>query len=104
VSSWITSNWAEELRSLWNEYDPIGVFTFEDSNDWPKDEYDAYHGTIIKHLNLGSDSHAIVRDVKKVVTGHIGLTWNEHLETRTNEFATNILDWFETKKPELNKP
>lgn len=101
MSSWITSEWAQELRSLWNEYDPIGVYLFEDSDDQPKDEYDSYHGVIISHLNKGSSHEWIFKAVKHAVTVNIGMSWNSHLEKDTNEFVSKVLAWFETKKPEL---
>jgi len=103
VSSWITSEWGQELRQLWNEYDPIGVYSFEDASDWPIDEYDSYHGILVKHLNKGSTHEWIFKDIKHAVTVNIGMTWNSHLEKRTNRFVSNVLAWFETKKPELKK-
>ena len=102
MSSWLTSNWAKELRQLWNDYDPIGVYQGGINPEWP-DEYDSYHGIIIKHLNEGSKQEWIVKDVKHVVTVNIGMTWNTHLEKSTNEFVSKVLAWFETKKPELEK-
>jgi len=103
VSVWITSDWAQELRKLWNQYDPIGVFSFDDTHDWSDDEYDSYHNIIIKHLNKGSTHEWIVKDVKHAVTVNIGLSWNEHLEKETHIFVSNVLAWFETKKPELRR-
>ena len=103
VSSWITSKWGKELQKLWNDYDPIGVFQGEHDSEWPDDEYDSYHNIIIKHLNKGSSHEWIFKAVKHTVTINIGLSWNERLEKRTNEFVENVLHWFATKKPELNK-
>ena len=88
---------------MWNEYDPIGVYHFEDSNDWPKDEYDSYHGIIITHLNKGSSHEWIFKAVKHTVTVNMGMTWNPRLEKDTNEFVSKVITWFETKKPELRK-
>ena len=104
MSSWKTSQWAEELRQLWNEYDPIGVFPVDKKIvEWPDDEYGSYHGIIIKHLNKGSGHEWIFKDVKHAVTVNIGMTWNSHLEKSTNEFVSKVLTWFETKQPELKK-
>ena len=72
-------------------------------SDWPKDEYDSYHGVILKHLNEGSDSYKIFNAVKHVVTVNIGMSWTDPVEKRTRSFVENVLDWFETKKPELKK-
>lgn len=81
MSSWIESEWAKELRQLWNEYDPIGVYSFDEKDSqWPEDEYDSYHGVIIKHLNKGSTHDWIFKDIKHVVTVNIGMTWNSQLE------------------------
>ena len=102
MSSWNTSEWAKELRQLWNEYDPIGVYQGEAISEWP-DEYDSYHGIIIKHLNKGSSHEWIFKGVKHAVTVNIGMTWNSHLEKNTNDFVSKVLAWYETKKPELSK-
>ena len=102
MSSWITSQWASELRQLWNEYDPIGVYSFGDeSSDCSQDEYDSYHGLILRHLNNQSTHDVIYNDVLQLATGHIGLSLTTGLESNTSEFVDKVMTWFESKKPEL---
>ena len=101
MSSWITSEWATELRVLWNQFDPIGGIS--STNLETDDEYDSYHRIILKHLNEGSDNYKLLHAIKHVVTVNMGMSWNDHLEKSTRSFIENVLNWFETKKPELNK-
>lgn len=103
MSSWNTSEWAEELRALWNSYDPIGVYSFEDSSEWPKDEYDSYHGLVLSLLQSGADDYKFMSRIKHLVTVSIGMTWNARLENDTKAFIKSTRSWFETKKPELTK-
>ncbi len=104
MSSWVTSEWGLELRELWNEFDPIGVFPVDTSivvN--PVDEYDGYHGLIIKHLNQSSPSQVIFKDIQKLVTEKFGMSWNDEMAISTNKFIEDVMSWFEIKKPELKK-
>jgi hypothetical protein len=80
-----------ELRSLWNDYDPIGCMT----PDAPLDEYEAYVGRMMRLLERDASVDGIVEYVKAEATGHIGLTWNADLEARTASFAARCRNWFE---------
>lgn len=92
-----TSQQFEELRQLWNDFDPIGVYQNTQNPERP-DEYDSYHNSIIKHLNNGSGHEWIVKSVKRNLTVNMGLSWNSQLEKDTNEFVSKALAWFKKKQ------
>jgi len=102
MSSWITSEWAQELRQLWNNYDPIGVYHAQnDINDWPSDEYDGYHGLVLKLLKEGSSDDAFLKELKRLATGHIGLAWSDGLEKLTRLFIKELRVWYVIKSLEI---
>ena len=104
MSSWITSEWASELRDLWNKYDPIGVFPVDENFvQNPLDEYDSYHGIVLKRLNENASPRVLTKDIKKIVTLQMGMTWNRQLKASTKQFVQNCYAWFETKKDEIQK-
>ncbi len=102
MSSWRTSEWAQELRQLWNNYDPIGVYHFEgDGFDGPSDEYDSYHGLVLKLLKERSSDDAFLKELKQLTTGHIGLTWSDGLEKLTKVFIKELRSWYAIKSLEV---
>lgn len=82
----------QELRALWNAYDPIGVVTEERD-----DEYDAYIGDVMRMLEVGASQNDLIAYLRPLVTGHIGLSWSPYLAERTEEFAAQCVDWYRKK-------
>lgn len=75
-----------EIRSLWNEWDPIGVTS--DSGD---DEYDAYLARTLRLLERGAPDDEIVEFLKSVVYDHMGLS---QVPSSTHEFVAKLKAWF----------
>ncbi len=93
--SWINSPMRDELRDMWNTYDPIGVYHFaDDKAEWSQDEYDGYHGITLKLLKGKADHYKFFKHLKQIVTVNMGITWNEQLEAHTNTFIKGLNDWF----------
>jgi hypothetical protein len=83
-----------QARDLWNEWDPIGVFSI--GRDWPRDEYESYVGPTLRLLERGASTDEIVRFLDETASGHIGLT--EHPDPRP--FAVQLQTWFADKWPD----
>jgi hypothetical protein len=77
-----------ELRQILCEWDPIGVM--EDAG-WPRDEYDAYVGPILRYLEEGAPEEAISGYLDFVVTEAMGLSV---ARSASREFAARIAAWF----------
>ena len=83
--------WAE-VRSLWSEWDPIGVTSM---TDWPRDEYDSYLGPTLRLLESNAPVERIVDYLTEVELGHMGLSETERSKTRRAEFAARLREWYE---------
>jgi hypothetical protein len=57
----VTSTLAR-VRSLWYEWDPIGVFSID--SDWPADEYDSYLGKTLRILESGASTDELVASLE----------------------------------------
>jgi hypothetical protein len=86
-----------ELRTLWNEYDPIGVVPRTDINT--DDEYESYIGPVLRLLEKSATQEEIVSCVREIVRGHIGLTWSAELAVRTEGFAARSREWYRRNWP-----
>ncbi len=75
-----------EIRRLWNEWDPIGVAS--DAND---DEYDAYLGPTLRLLEREVPDGEIVEFLKSVVHDRMGLS---QMPSSPHEFAAKLKSWF----------
>ncbi len=95
MTRWLNSQMHDELQALWNKYDPIGVYHFDDEEgDWPNDEYDGYHGITLKLLKGKADNYKFLKQLKHIVTVNMGIIWNEQLKAHTNTFIKDLSNWF----------
>ena len=69
----------------------------------PVDEYDSYHGIVLKRLNENAAPNLLEEDIKKLVIGHMGLTWNANLRLSVKDFVHDCYDWFASKQNEIKK-
>ena len=79
--------WAA-LRSLWNEFDPIGVM---DDPSWPRDEYEAYLGPTLRRLEAGASVKEIADYLESVVSESMGLNPDR---AEAERFARRLAAWF----------
>jgi hypothetical protein len=80
-----------ELRSLWNEFDPIGVYGSKES-DWPLDEYESYCGPCMRLLEQGTKDHELEATVHSALD-HMGVDANYK---EIKEFVRKMQIWFQT--------
>ncbi|MEQ9609448.1 MAG: hypothetical protein RLN99_17450 [Kiloniellaceae bacterium] len=78
----------DELRELWNAFDPIGVM---DDPEWPRDEYDRYLPHTLRLLMDGAGTLAIANYVNSMVCDEMGLTGNS---AAAYAFACELEEWF----------
>ena len=64
----------KECRQLWNEFDPIGVYSEWDDEAWPRDEYDSYLRHTVELVASEADVYMISGYVRSVLHGSIGTT------------------------------
>ena len=79
-----------ELRALWNEFDPIGVYG-EDS-DWPLDEYESYCGDCLRLLKRKATMPELISYIDTVLDGMELQGYIRQDEIR--EFAQRMQEWF----------
>ena len=53
------------MRSLWNDYDPLGVMCIE---PMPVDEYESYCGSMLRLLENNATRDALVSYVLQVIS------------------------------------
>ena len=83
--------WAE-VRTLWCEWDPIGVMPIP---DWPRDEYDGYLGATLRLLESGASQEKIAEYLSEIVLQHMGLSETELARSRRLAFAAELQGWYE---------
>ena len=83
-----------EMRDLWHKWDPIGVYSISD--DWPRDEYDAYLGPTLRRLESGESVQAIEEYLAFVELEYMGLSENDIVKARRRLFALELQEWYET--------
>ena len=74
--------WAE-LRTMLNEWDPIG--------GCPEDEYDCFIGPIIKILQKDQGKGELTNFLISHLEEHMGLQAKHH---KPDEFAEKLLNWW----------
>ena len=83
----------DELRTLVNRWDPIGVM--EDPS-WPRDEYDCLVGPVLRHLEDGASAATIAAFLSDELAGHFG---QPVAPARTEGWAREAREWFDTRWP-----
>ncbi len=76
----------KELRSILNEWDPIG--------DVPEDEYDSFRDPIISMLHKGKTEQDIAEFISQHLKNYVGL---KSFPPESKEVAMRIINWW-TKK------
>ena len=84
-----------EGRKLWNEFDPIGVFTID--KDWPQDEYQGYVGPSLRIMEEGQDSMKLSEYVRWVVHDRMGLSSTDALAAAIISFSVKFTEWYRSK-------
>ena|SRR5258708_2726593 len=84
------NNYWPELKNLWNQFDPIGVYG-EDSN-WPDDEYESYIEPTFALLTRDADFNELHTYIHFIVTKHMGM---EQLKnTYIANFVRTLQTWY----------
>jgi len=83
--------WAE-IRSLWCEWDPIGVMSMP---DWPRDEYDSYLSPTLRLLERGASSQELIEYLSWAELEHMGLSESQQAQDRREAFAIQLKEWYE---------
>jgi hypothetical protein len=78
-----------ELRDLWNEYDPIGVYDGED--EWPLDEYEDCCGPSLRLLEQGATTSELEAYVYSVLQ-RMGI---EGDDKEKEDFVKKMQEWFQ---------
>jgi hypothetical protein len=76
-----------QVRSLWCEWDPIGVMSMP---DWPRDEYDAYLGPTLRLLEEGGLVQQLEDYLAKIELGHMGLSESDNRRASRKSFAQKL--------------
>lgn len=84
-----------ELKDLWNQFDPIGVYG-EDS-DWLDDEYESYIIPTFAFLEKKADFNTLYSYIHALVNTHMGVDWvkDEYIV----DFVQRIQKWHENLLP-----
>ncbi len=80
-----------EIRELWNEWDPIGVFP---AKGGPLDEYDSYLGPSLRLLEQNASLDEIEAYLEEIVGNHMGLGQHGVDYVRSSAFAAKLSTWF----------
>jgi hypothetical protein len=83
-----------QLRSLWCEWDPIGVL---EDPDWPRDEYDDYLRPTLKMLQSGAGVGTIAQYLNSVVGESLALGETGVMSANPILFAAKLRDWFDAE-------
>jgi len=78
-----------ELRDLWNEFDPIGVF--DGSDEWPLDEYEDYCGPSLRLL----EQNATPSELEVYVHSTFNYMGIEDNDKEIQGFVRKIQTWFQ---------
>jgi hypothetical protein len=83
-----------ELKNLWNQFDPIGVFNI--NSDWPNDEYHSYILPVYILPIRNADFNEIRTYIDYIVKEHIGINdiKNEHIIN----FVHRLQNWYIQRK------
>lgn len=83
-----------ELRQLFNEWDPIGVYHFDEDDDLPPDEYDCQIGPLLSALRAGHDAQRIADSLRLQLKNHFGL---DPANSNPEAFAERLLNWWQNR-------
>lgn len=84
-----------ELRSLVNEWDPLGVFG-DDAPGLP-DEYDCVVGPVLGILDAGGGAEEVARFLARHVAEHMVGEPSRPPTAGERTFATKVARWYEER-------
>jgi hypothetical protein len=84
-----------EGRRLWNEFDPIGVFTID--KDWSQDEYEGYVGPSVRIVEEGQGSEKLSEYVRWVVHDRMGLSSTDARAAAIIAFSEKFTEWYRSE-------
>ena len=82
----------QELRELWNEWDPIGV-----ASPALQDEYDSYLAPTLDLLERSATEDEITDYLSYLVRDYIGLGEEGVKYSQPREFARTLQAWFDAR-------
>ena len=83
----------KEIRALWREWDPIGVY-LDPESDWPPDEYDSYLAPCLRLLEHQALAEELARYLAYIVGEHMGLGDPVTAYPGALQFAHKLQAWF----------
>lgn len=83
----------KEIRVLWHEWDPIGVYSDPES-DWPPDEYDSYLGPCLRLLEQQAPAEELAKYLAYIVGEHMGLGDLASAYPDALQFSHKLQAWF----------
>jgi hypothetical protein len=86
-----------ELRRMFNEWDPIGVFLGdpEEEDEQLHDEYDCQIPPLMASLKAGHAAARIADSLKLQLKNHFGL---DPTPSASHAFAEQIVQWWQTQR------
>jgi hypothetical protein len=82
-----------EIRFLWREWDPIGVYVDPKSN-WPPDEYDSYLAPCLRQLKQQVSAEVLAKYLASIAGEHMGLGDPVAIYPDALLFARKLQAWF----------
>lgn len=86
-----------EIRDLWNEWDPIGVYP---ADGGPEDEYESYLGPSLRLLEQKAGADEITKYLSHIVGEYMGLGTAGINYSKPAEFAKKLQNWYAEKWPD----
>jgi len=86
----------KEIRSMWCQWDPIGVMS---DLDWPRDEYDSYLGPSLRYLEQNASIEEIDEYLSFVVSEYMGLGQEGINYSKPRIFAAKLKEWYSKNWP-----
>ena len=83
----------KEIRALWRDFDPIGVYASPDS-ECPPDEYDNYLGPCLQLLERRASTEELANYLSYIVGEYMGLGTTDLVLSQSSEFAGKLQEWY----------
>lgn len=99
----VTRTVLNELRQLWNEFDPIDVMHMAEDGWKVDDEYDAYLGQTLTHLGSDNPETDLENYLAYVVYNRMGLSQNGYMQEKIKKFIPKLQDWYITVEKRLKE-
>lgn len=85
-----------ELRGLWREWDPLGVYAHADST-CPPDEYDNYLWPCLEQLEQDVSTEVLANYLAYIAAEYMGLGRSALADSQAAEFAGRLQQWYLSK-------